>query len=144
MNLRGTTRKIISQLEEKSGYPVQVVEDLNLPVFTSLKVARGSLNKVRDFHPDFMFWVKRWNDYFILFVDPQGMKNADCQYKIDDYKKIFVDQTTQKMKIFPYRGMNVRVALAMYNKDASEASQGYSDYWYDHPKQILKHLIPDK
>lgn len=43
MNLRDTTRKIISQLEEKSGYPVQVVEDINLPVFASLKVARGSL-----------------------------------------------------------------------------------------------------
>jgi len=101
-----------------------------------------SQNKMRDFHPDFIFWLKRWNDYFILFVDPKGMKNADYQYKIDDYKKIFVDTQTRKLKIFPHRGMNVRVALAMYNKDASEASQGYSDYWYDHPKQILKHLIP--
>jgi len=41
MNLRDTTRKIISRLEEKSGYPVQIVEDKNLPVFASLRVARG-------------------------------------------------------------------------------------------------------
>ena len=41
MNLRDTTRKIISRLEEKSGYPVQIVEAKNLPVFASLRVARG-------------------------------------------------------------------------------------------------------
>jgi len=43
MNLRDTTRKIISRLEEKSGYPLQIVEDKNLSVFASLRVARGSL-----------------------------------------------------------------------------------------------------
>ena len=43
MNLRDTTRKIISHLEEKSGYPVQIVEDKNLPVFASLRIARGPL-----------------------------------------------------------------------------------------------------
>jgi hypothetical protein len=43
MNLRDTTRKIISRLEEKSGYPVQVVEDKNFPVFASLRIVRGPL-----------------------------------------------------------------------------------------------------
>jgi len=43
MNLRDTTRKIISHLEEISGYPVQIVEDKNLPVFASLRIARGPL-----------------------------------------------------------------------------------------------------
>ena len=43
MKLRETTRKIISTLEEKSGYSVQVIEDNNLPVPASLKIARGQL-----------------------------------------------------------------------------------------------------
>ena len=43
MNLHDTTRKIISRLEEKSGYPVQIVEDKSLPVFASMRIARGSL-----------------------------------------------------------------------------------------------------
>jgi hypothetical protein len=43
MKLRDTTKKIISLLEEKSGYPVEVIEDKNLPVFASLRIARGSL-----------------------------------------------------------------------------------------------------
>jgi len=102
-----------------------------------------SQNKMRDFHPDFIFWLKRWDDYFILFVDPKGMKNTDYQYKIDDYKNIFTEKETGKMKVFKHRGLNVRVALAMYNKDASSSPQGYSNFWYDHPKQILKLLIPE-
>jgi hypothetical protein len=43
MKLRDTTRKIISRLEESSGYPVQVVEDKNLATFASLRIARGAL-----------------------------------------------------------------------------------------------------
>ncbi|MBI5080578.1 MAG: hypothetical protein HZB17_04640 [Chloroflexi bacterium] len=43
MKLRETTRKIISLLEEKSGYAVQVVEDKNLATFAVLRIARGSL-----------------------------------------------------------------------------------------------------
>ena len=43
MKLRDTTRKIISRLEEKSGYPVQVMEDKNLATFASLRIARGPL-----------------------------------------------------------------------------------------------------
>lgn len=43
MELRETTRNIISRLEEKSGFPVQIMEDKNLPVFASLRVARGPL-----------------------------------------------------------------------------------------------------
>lgn len=98
-----------------------------------------SQNKMREFHPDFIFWLKRWDDYFILFVDPKGMKNTDHQYKIDGYKDIFWDNG--KMKTIPYQGLHVRVALAMFNPKASASSQGYADYWYDHPKQILKNLM---
>jgi type III restriction enzyme len=100
-----------------------------------------SQNKMREFHPDFIFWLRRWNDYYILFVDPKGMQNIDYQYKIDDYKNIFTDPKTGTMKVIPYNGLNVRVALAMYNKDASSSPQGYGDYWYDHPRHILKNLI---
>jgi len=41
MKLRETTRKIITQLEEKLGYFVQVVEDKNLPVPASFRIAHG-------------------------------------------------------------------------------------------------------
>ncbi len=96
-------------------------------------------NKMRDFHPDFIFWLKRWNDYFILFVDPKGMQNTGYEYKVDGYKDIFWENG--KMKSIPYRGLNVCVSLAMFNPKASQSPQGYNDCWYDHPKQVLKKLI---
>src|SRR3989304_4191827 len=43
MKLRDTTRKIISQLEEKSGYPVQVMEDSSLSTFAVIRIARGNM-----------------------------------------------------------------------------------------------------
>ena len=100
-----------------------------------------SQNKMREFHPDFIFWLKRWDDYFILFVDPKGTQNVDYQYKIDDYRNIFKDPDTGALRVFPYGGMHVRVALAMFNTKASEAPQGYSEFWYDSPKGILKQLV---
>jgi hypothetical protein len=102
-----------------------------------------SQNKLREFHPDFIFWLRRWNDYFILFVDPKGMQNTDYLYKIDDYRNIFKDTDTGVLRVFQYGGMNVRVALAMYNSNASAAPQGYSEYWYDSPKGILKQLVAE-
>jgi DNA topoisomerase VI subunit A len=43
MKLRDTTRKIISRLEENSGYPVQVLEDADLPTFAVIRIARGNM-----------------------------------------------------------------------------------------------------
>jgi hypothetical protein len=41
--LRDTTRKIISLLEEKSGYPVQVIEDPTLHTIAAMRIARGNM-----------------------------------------------------------------------------------------------------
>ena len=41
--LRPSTQKIIALLEEKSGYPVQVIEEPGLPVFASMRIARDPL-----------------------------------------------------------------------------------------------------
>lgn len=46
-------------------------------------------NRIRDFHPDFVFWLVKGKAYTILFVDPKGMKIGDYQYKIDGYAEHF-------------------------------------------------------
>lgn len=43
MELREITRNIISSLEEKSGYLVQLVEEPDLPTLATLRVARGNM-----------------------------------------------------------------------------------------------------
>jgi hypothetical protein len=76
-----------------------------------------------------------------LFVDSKGIVNADYQYRIDDYQAIFREHNTGALRVFPDNGMDVRVALSMYNQDASALPQRYSEYCYDSPKGILKQLV---
>jgi len=97
-------------------------------------------NRIRDFHPDFIFWLKKGDSYWILFVDPKGMTVTDYQYKIDGYKELFVDHASGQPREFKHNGLTVRVGLAMYTPDANQAPKEYSDFWYDHPRQILRRL----
>jgi hypothetical protein len=94
-------------------------------------------NRIRDFHPDFVFWLVKGNDYTILFVDPKGMTASGYQYKIDGYKELFRDDS-RDYRIFNHNGYRVRVALAMYTADSNQAPKEYREYWYDHPKAILQ------
>ena len=57
-----------------------------------------------------------------------------------DEKDPFLDHSIGQPREFPYGGLKVRVGLAMYNKGASEAPGGYGEFWYDHPRQILRRL----
>lgn len=98
-------------------------------------------NRMREFHPDFIFWLKRFNDYFILFVDPKGMSHTAHQHKIEGYREIFTDRATNALRVFNYNGMNVRVALALVANDANQAPREYQDFWFDQPKGILKQLV---
>jgi len=43
MRLRDSTRRIITQLEEKSGYPVQVLEEADLSTFATIRIARAGV-----------------------------------------------------------------------------------------------------
>jgi superfamily II DNA or RNA helicase len=101
----------------------------------------SSLNTIREFHPDFIFWLKAdGDDYTILFVDPKGMKQTDYQYKIDGYRALFEDETG-KPRVFRHEGLDVRVALAMHTADANQAPDGYRPYWYDTPEGILHRIL---
>lgn len=99
-----------------------------------------SSNRMREFHPDFIFWFIRDNEYTILFVDPKGTKITDYQYKVDGYNELFVDPATNQPRVFKYKDLNVRVHLAMYNPDASSVPLGYLSAWRDHPREILERL----
>lgn len=37
-------------------------------------------NRIRQFKPDFIFWLQKGDRYAIVFVDPKGMRRADYQY----------------------------------------------------------------
>jgi hypothetical protein len=96
-------------------------------------------NRIRDFHPDFVFWLVKGNTYTILFVDPKGMKIGDYQYKIDGYRELFRD--AEGCRVFRHGGYEVRVALRMYHDGPERPAAGYTAYWCDSPKAILGRLV---
>lgn len=98
-------------------------------------------NKIRDFHPDFIFWLVKGTEYTILFVDPKGMTVADYQHKIDGYKTLFRNAQGDNYRIFTYDTYQVKVALALYTDDANLSPLEYMEYWYDNPKTMLGSLM---
>lgn len=93
-------------------------------------------NRIRDFHPDFVFWLVKGNAYTILFVDPKGMKIGDYQYKIDGYREHFRDAVGYR--VFKHGDYEVRVALLMYADKADQPAEGYKAYWRDTPRAMLQ------
>ncbi|MFN3605353.1 MAG: DEAD/DEAH box helicase family protein [Leptonema sp. (in: bacteria)] len=56
-------------------------------------------NRIEKFKPDFIFWLKKGNDYTILFVDPKGTEYTDGYRKIDGYSRIFEEENNGKKQI---------------------------------------------
>jgi hypothetical protein len=95
---------------------------------------------MRDFHPDFIFWLVKGNKYTILYIDPKGMTASNYQYKIDGYKELFCEKESGNQRKFKFGDYEVNVALGMYTTDANQSPQEYKEYWYDTPKSILKRI----
>ncbi|MFQ6056396.1 MAG: hypothetical protein ACE5J3_10500, partial [Methanosarcinales archaeon] len=92
-------------------------------------------NRIERFKPDFIFWLKKGNKYFIIFADPKGTKHTDYEYKVDGYKMIFEDGTG--MKVFHKGNFNIKVALRLFTEDKNKLAEGYKKYWFDSPKDII-------
>ena len=104
------------------------LDDIHIPYFD------GKQNDYRDFKPDFVFWMCRGNRYRIVFVDPKGTAHTEAYYKIDGYKKLFVENG--RTRKFKHESWEVSVGLYMYNPDASPLKE-YKDYWISDPSPIF-------
>ncbi|RLJ09499.1 MAG: restriction endonuclease subunit R, partial [Candidatus Aenigmatarchaeota archaeon] len=80
-------------------------------------------NKIRKFKPDFIFWFNKGKDYFIIFVDPKGIKHTEFEHKVDWFRKFFGD--TDSPKIFEFDVFKIRVLLYLYTEDKNKLSEGY-------------------
>jgi hypothetical protein len=91
---------------------------------------------VSNFYPDFIFWLNRGNDYFIVFVDPKGTEHASAYRKIDGYERIFEENGMER--VFNYNGFKVKVKLLLKPEDISKALAKYEKYWFDSIKDMLE------
>ncbi len=97
-------------------------------------------NTLRNYYPDFIFWLKKDNEYMIIFVDPKGTKYTTGYQKIDGYKQIFENEKGEE-KIFEFGSLKIRLKLLLYTKDLSGIPKEYRKYWSNDIEDILKPLL---
>lgn len=116
---------LFSRVEERS-------DDINIPYYYPLD------NRIANFKPDFIFWMKKGNRYRIVFIDPKGTGRSEYEHKVDGYKHLF--EENGKPIIFHHQGMDVSVHLFLYTIDRQIVAGGYQAYWVDSMKQVMEAL----
>lgn len=84
---------------------VENVDEIKIPYFSSEK------RRFADFNPDFIFWLKKGNAYYIKFVDPKGriLGLSDTKDKVEGFEKIF------NQKKYKFNKCDLFIELDMYN-----------------------------
>jgi superfamily II DNA or RNA helicase len=110
----------------------ETLDRVNIPYYDAEK------NRMRDYSPDFIFWLKKGNDYRIVFVDPKSTKYTDYQQKADYFSKLFEDNNSQKK--FQFSSFSIKVYLFMKTDNLSVVGEKYRKYWIDDVSKIFSDL----
>ncbi|MGQ9586675.1 MAG: DEAD/DEAH box helicase family protein [Anaerolineae bacterium] len=99
-------------------------------------------NRIRHYNPDFVFWLQRGQDYFIIFVDPKGVQHTGYQHKLAGYREIFENGTLPgAARQFQHNDLTVRVYLCFYTTDTARVQLAeIRRYWADSIDGMLAHI----
>ena len=97
-----------------------------------------NLNKISNFYPDFIFWLKKGGNYFIVFIDPKGTEHTSAYRRIDGYIQLFEESGREKE--FNYNGLKVKIKLLLRPKDISSTLNKYRRYWFDSFDKMLAEM----
>lgn len=88
---------------------VENVDNIFIPYFDEKS------QEIRNFYPDFIFWIKKDEDFIILFIDPKGLEIGinNAQNKLQGFKNIFENKNLE------YQGQKVKVKFIYYNKETN-------------------------
>jgi len=98
-------------------------------------------NKIRKFFPDFIFWLKKDNYYYILFIDPKGTEHLAWTDKVRCFKNLFEIKNVERK--FTYKGYEVYFKLLLRTDDTTKLKSRineYSNYWFDDIGVIFEKL----
>ena len=107
----------------------QTLDNVNFPYYSS------DDNKFHPFHPDFIFWMKKGKEYYILFIDPKGTAHTKALLQIDAFSKLFNDEKKKSLK-FKYNEYDVYVKLLFIPDNISRIPEDYSSFYFDNINQI--------
>jgi len=110
----------------------ETVDDINIPYYYPIE------NRIANFKPDFIFWLKKGDRYHIVYIDPKGTGRTEYEHKVDGYRTLFEENGVPK--VFHHQGMEVVVNVFLYTSDRQYLAEGYRKYWFDHIDQVLKSL----
>jgi hypothetical protein len=119
----------------------ETLDEITIPYYDA------SENKIRDFHPDFIFWLVKDKNYTILFIDPKGFRDIGWTYKTQGYEDIFISKETKDFREFDYKGYKIKVVLKLFAKDENQIVKGLIDfrkYWIDNINTLLTELQSQK
>jgi hypothetical protein len=98
-------------------------------------------NKLQRFKPDFIFWLCKGENYYILFIDPKGIAHTEFGYKVDGYEKIFRNQDGS-IKVFSQHRFKIRVFLNLYTTDVTKLPERmYTEYWFDDIHKTISKML---
>ena len=84
---------------------------------------------VAKFYPDFIFWLKKGDEYIIKFIDPKGLNQGvhKTKDKLEGFEKIFVNDE------FNSKYPNFKVELYLYNMERKkdELIDRYVEFDFD-------------
>lgn len=90
---------------------VQNVDEISIPYFNTEK------GEFANFFPDFVFWLKKGNEYYIKFIDPKGRKLGlnETRFKAKGFEDIFINNGPD----LKFNKKNVNVQLVLYNPEGT-------------------------
>jgi type III restriction enzyme len=110
----------------------ETTDEINIPYYYPIE------NRIANFKPDFIFWLKKGNRYQIVFIDPKGTGRTEYEHKVDGYRALFEENGTPKM--FIYQGVEVTVYVYLFTPDRQFLADGYRKYWFDNIEQVMNSL----
>jgi type III restriction enzyme len=99
-------------------------------------------NEYHKFYPDFIFWLKKDKEYFIIFVDPKGTSHSDYEFKIDGYSRIF-EKKKGNQKTFEENEIKIKCYLYLYNPQL-HVGENYKGYWVDSFDKMIEKFLKDQ
>jgi len=118
----------------------ETLDDVYIPYYNP------NTNKIDKFKPDFIFWLKKENNYFILFVDPKSTAYTLAEKKIEGYKRLFEigSSNSSQVKVIYHNGLNVRVKLFLIpsSGDVSFISS-FKYHWSNNIETIIQNVIKE-
>jgi len=90
-------------------------------------------------HPDFIIWLQRGENYFIVFVDPKGTAHTDYQIKLD-YAKLLFENGDGTPKTFRIGKRKAKIYALLYSKGEAQLPQEYKKYWIRSVKELADKL----